>query len=366
MRANLARVEPMDAAGADGQPARAAVAPFPARLRDNPYCELLYRHVAALGVPVAGDARLEPDWLARRRDEVGVLHLHWPEFYYRNPDGSVSARSLGAFMASIVTALGLGYRIVWTVHNARPHEPRHADRLVRALLLRAAAPVVHCEAARSSLGAAAARATVIPHGSYAGWYRDDVSRDEARARLGLPANARVLLAFGQIRPYKALAPLLHAVRTLDAPDVHLVVAGRPADAATGDALERLVGELADRRLHLHLGHVPDDEVQLYFRACDLVVLPYRRILTSGAAMLALTFGRGLVVPRLGCLGELEDDGCALAFDANDDAALVATLAAALETDPTALGVNARRRADRLGWDGIAAAYARVYAGALAA
>lgn len=345
---------------------RTGVAPFPARLRDNPYCELLYRHVAALGVPVAGDARLEPGWLARRRDEVGVLHLHWPEFYYRNPDGSVSARSLGAFVAGVVSALRLGYRIVWTVHNARPHEPRRADRLVRALLLRACAPVVHCEAARRSLGAAAARATVIPHGSYAGWYRDEVSRDDARARLGLPADARVLLAFGQIRPYKALAPLLHAVRALHRPDVHLVIAGRPSDPTTGDQLERLVGELADPRLHLHLGHVPDDEVQLYFRACDLVVLPYRRILTSGAAVLALTFGRGLVVPRLGCLAELEDDGCALTFDAADDRSLAATLAAALDADAGALGVNATRRAARLGWDGIAAAYARVYARALAA
>lgn len=340
---------------------RAAVAAFPHRLRENPYCELLYHGVAALGVPVVRDAELTPGWLHRRRAEVGVLHLHWPEFYYRNPDGRVSARSLAAFVAGVLTAVALRYRIVWTVHNAQPHETSGADRLMRALLLRVATPVVHCAAARSALGRAGDAAVVIPHGSYAGWYPDVVTRADARARLGLATDARVFLWFGQVRPYKALEPLLHALHALPDESVQLLVAGRPADEATRASLTALARALGDRRIHLHLRHVPDEEVQTFFRASDLVVLPYRQVLTSGAAVLALSFGRGLIVPRLGCLADLEQAGCAIGYEPDAPGALEAALAAGVTVDAQRLGASAGRFAEDLQWDRIAAAYVRVYA-----
>lgn len=345
---------------------RTAVAPFPRRVHGNPYCDLLYGALERLGVPVVAEPELSPGWLWRSRAEVSVLHLHWPELCYRNPDASVSVRSLGAFVASLLLAVALGYRIVWTVHNARPHEARPIDRLLYALLLRVAHPVVHCVAARRELGRASAAATVIPHGSYTGWYPDRVSRDEARARLGLEPEDRVLLWFGQVRPYKSLAPLVRAVHGLAEPRVKLVVAGRPVDAAAGDALRAEVERGGDDRVRLHLRHVADDEVQCFFRACDLVVLPYKRVLTSGAAVLALSFGRALVVPRLGCLAELESAGCAIGYDPREEGALGEALARALACDADAMGERARRVAGGLRWERIATAYARVYATGLLA
>ncbi|MEW6268545.1 MAG: glycosyltransferase, partial [Thermodesulfobacteriota bacterium] len=334
---------------------RAAVAPFPRRLRDNPYCELLYGHLARIGVPVVSEPELSPGWLWRHRDEVGVVHLHWPEFYYREPGGGVSPRSLAAFALGVTTAAALGYRLVWTVHNAQPHEASRADRLVRALLLRIATPIVHSQAALDELGPAASEAAVIPHGSYVGWYPDVVSRAEARERLGIERQARVLLWFGQVRPYKALAPLLYAVHDLPHPDVRLVVAGRPVTPGAASEVGDLARFLGDTRLHLHLRHVPDDEVQLFFRACDLVVLPYRQVLTSGAAILAASFGRGLVVPRLGALRDFEEAGCAIGYDADVPGALNRALEHALDADVEHLGRRARALADGLGWDRIAAA-----------
>jgi glycosyltransferase involved in cell wall biosynthesis len=46
-------------------------------------------------------------------------------------------------------------------------------------------------------------------------------------------------------------------------------------------------------------------VQLFFRAADFVVLPYRDILNSGAALLALSFNRPVLVPNQGAMGELQ-------------------------------------------------------------
>jgi glycosyltransferase involved in cell wall biosynthesis len=58
-------------------------------------------------------------------------------------------------------------------------------------------------------------------------------------------------------------------------------------------------------VRLALEHVPDDDIQRYLRAADLVVLPFRDITNSGSALLALSFDRPVLVPALGAMGELQ-------------------------------------------------------------
>ena len=85
---------------------------------------------------------------------------------------------------------------------------------------------------------------------------------------------------------------------------------------------------ADKRVRWHPQFVPDDQIQLWMNAADVVVLPYRRTTTSGAAMLAFSFGKPIIAPALPTfrelmadapfLGELYDpaapDGLQLALD----------------------------------------------------
>jgi len=327
--------------------ARQRVAAFPRRLPTNPYCELLYDHLEKLGIDVA-DGRSGVRWLFRHRGAIGVLHFHWPERHF---DRTRLASALG-FAVRLLVARALGYRLVWTVHNAAPHEgATRGDRLVRAVLRRCARLVVHCTAGRAALEGAGARATVIPHGSYVGRYPNAITRETARARLDLPRDARVLLAFGQVRPYKGLEALSRAFAALPDRDARLVIAGEPVGR---------VEPAADPRLRLVLRHVPDAEVQVLFNAADLVVLPYRAVLTSGAAMLALSFGRGIVAPRLGCLAELDPSGAALLYDADAPDGLAAALARAMTVDAAAMGNNARRLVRGLSWDVIARRHLAVY------
>ena len=346
--------------GAVPRATRAAVAPFPRTLRDNPYCDLLYRALAGAGVRIEDAAELSPSWIWRERRRVAVLHLHWPEFYYRGPKGAVTARDLAAFVFDVLLALALGYRVVWTVHNQLPHEAQKVDRFIYWFLRRTAQTVTHCEAARALLGPARREPAVIPHGHYIGWYPDTLQREEARTRLGLQRGEKVLLCFGQLRAYKGVEDLLRAFQRVSDPKLRLVVAGRPASDADARLLGELVSSLGDERVQLHPRYVPDDEVQVFFRACDLVVLPYRSVLTSGAAMLALSFGRPLIVPRLGCLKELASQGCALDYEPEAPGALEEAIRIAARVDATLLGQRARKTAEGLGWERIARAYMRVY------
>jgi glycosyltransferase involved in cell wall biosynthesis len=332
-------------------PARPRIAALPRRLPSNPYCGLLYGAIERLGVEVVEGAT-SVRWLLRARRRVDVLHLHWPERHF---DPARFASAVG-FVLRLVLARALGFRLVWTVHNARPHEgDGRGHRLARAALARLATPIVHCEAGRRALGGRGGRAVTVPHGSYVGCYPNRVGVRTARARLGLPADARVVVCFGQIRPYKGIAELLRAFRSLPDRDARLVIAGQPVDGA-----EALVADVGDARVRLFLGHVADDEVQVFLNAADVMVAPYRDVLTSGAAMLAFSFGRGIVAPRLGCLAELADSGAAILYEPDGPEALAAALRRGLAADPSALGAAARRLVRGLSWETIARRHLAVY------
>jgi beta-1,4-mannosyltransferase len=339
---------------------RAAVAAFPRTVRGNPYCDLLYGTLAARGVAVTAGAELSPRWLLRHVRDVKVLHLHWPEFYYRS-GGQPTARSVTAFVAALLLARLLRYRVVWTVHNALPHERHVVDRPLRWLLVHSARLVVQAEAARVALPQTRQLAAVVPHGHYIGCYPDDLSAADARRTLGLAASDRVFVCFGQLRAYKDVGALLDAFARLPGPSLHLVIAGRPATEADAEIIRTAVRR--DGRVQTHLAFVSDPDVQRFLKAADFVVLPYRDVLTSGAALLALSFARPLVVSRRGCLVELEHEGCAIGYDPDAPDGLRAALAAAAAIpDLGPWQQRAATAARRRAWEPIAEAYARIYRG----
>ena len=54
--------------------------------------------------------------------------------------------------------------------------------------------------------------------------------------------------------------------------------------------------------------IPDDKVNLYFRACDIVVQPYKSATQSGVAQIAFHFEKPMIVTNVGGLAEIVPDG----------------------------------------------------------
>ena len=136
------------------------------------------------------------------------------------------------------------------------------------------------------------------------------SSAEARRTLGIEASAKVVLFFGQIKDVKGLDLLIQSLPIIaqEVPSVLLLIAGRPwkTEIARYDAL---IDELNVRaKCRLHIGFVPDDEVSTYYAAADVVALPYRRIYQSGVLLMAMTFGRPVVVSDLPGMTEIVADG----------------------------------------------------------
>lgn len=269
----------------------------------NPYLHLLSSGLERAGVdvvPYTRDAYL--------RFDFDIWHLHWPEnvLLERNP---VSA-SLKLFLR-IVLAKSHGIRIVWTAHNAKPHEA-HSEHLARMFWLPFSALVdgvlslsaSASDALRQYRPTLAAKiVAVTPHGHYRDVYPDSITRSEARRELGLPSECRVFLFFGQVRTYKNVELLISTFRGLGDENTRLVIAGPCNDDSLRNRIQRAGSE--DPRISLALRPIEAERVQHYFRSADLMVLPFRDVLNSGSAMLALSFSLPVLTRRSGSMPELQ-------------------------------------------------------------
>lgn len=308
-------------------------------------------------------------WLAQGRPDV--VHLHWIHEFLGGGAGRPSRRNVRWFEWQLRLLKARGVRIVWTVHNLRGHEagddPLDA-RAHRSLIERADAVILHCEMAREALielyhpsAAAQARFHVLPHGSYVEHYDVDADAAAARASLGLPPTGRVFAFVGAIRGYKGVGELLHAFTRLAlGPNDRLLVCGKPLPRKLGRELEERA--IADPRIVLRLERIPEEDLTGILRAADAVVLPFRDILTSGSAILALSHGRPVIAPALGCLPETLPADATLLYDPAAPDALRAALRTAASADLRRMGERARAWADALVWGPIATETARLYRG----
>jgi len=327
--------------------------------RVNPYGGLLARALAPHGVLLEPGWTLDPDWVRAQHGRVQVLHMNWLHRFYADPDPAARRQRFRQFLSGLVLARRLGFRLVWTMHNLYPHE-RHdpqLDRRVRRLVcLLAHSVIAHCQHAAGLLAEHFGRREgvyVIPHGHFIDVYPNTISRDAARRALGLPASAYVYLYFGNIRSYKGVERLLDVFASLPGDDLRLVVAGRVHPNYRGP-LSATAGPPLDPRIVYRPGQVAIDEMQVYFSAADAVVLPFVDTLSSGSAITALGFGRPIVVPAVGCLPELVDDGRGgVVYDSAAPDGLVRAMHAVRAMDGAVANAAALTRARELDWDDIA-------------
>ncbi len=249
------------------------------RAVDNPYAVLLVD-----SLPAARIRSRYFRWRGLLVDGFDVLHVHWPEVSLHHP--TRGGRAVKAILfAAFLTRVRLQRKaVVRTVHNLQPHEPTgqiqarligHLDRLTTLwIVLNPATPTPD-----------QTRTVLIPHGHYRTWYRE---------RSDVPTVAGRLLSFGMIRPYKGIEELIVAFRGVPTEAFGLRVVGEPRDTATAERLAELAG--ADTRIGLELRFVDDDALIAEIMAAEIVVLPYRALHNSGAALLALSYGKPVIVP----------------------------------------------------------------------
>lgn len=224
----------------------------------------------------------------------------------------------------------------------------------RLLVRRSDGYVTHSDSDRKLLsekyGIPAEKIQVIPHGLYDQYQVAD--RDASRKEIGI-GDEYVIMSFGLIRPYKGIPNLVRAFGDL------------PEELAQRSRL-LLVGEIWEDResvtdaiaasryrekITLFDRYVSDEEVSKYFSAADVVVLPYLRASQSGVAHIAMTFGKPIIVSRVGGLEESMADYSGTCFVPPGDIAAIAGEITRIEGQRPG-----RFEPPKRGWADIAALY----------
>jgi D-inositol-3-phosphate glycosyltransferase len=170
--------------------------------------------------------------------------------------------------------------------------------------------LVHTAAMKDELvadfGIDSPRVSVIPFGINNTSPTTTLGRREARERISLDSGEKTLLFFGQIGPYKGLEYLIAAMSELakEDKDLRLVIAGRikPGYASYWNAIRGEISRAGLRkRIIQHVRFIPEAEVEIYFKAADVVVIPYIEIFQSGVPFLSYSFGLPVIATDVGSL-----------------------------------------------------------------
>lgn len=195
-----------------------------------------------------------------------------------------------------------------TCHNVFPHERFPLDRfLTRMVLKRADGYIVQSHLDEKDLLTVKpdANYVVTPHPTYNAFKMKNMSRAEARELLAVGHDSPMLLFFGFVREYKGLKYLLDALPEVKKriPDISLWVVGDFGDDKDV-YLEQIERNRIGDNIRLVEGYVPDQEVEKYFAAADLVVLPYVSATQSGIVQIAYGFDKPVVVTDVGGLPDV--------------------------------------------------------------
>jgi len=180
-------------------------------------------------------------------------------------------------------------------------------------------PHAKSQVAKEFLACDSRRILVVPHGNYVGVYPNTISQAEARRQLSIPKDRLVIGFVGNLRRYKGVDRLMRILRSIPDPEVVLLIAGSSFDNGYSERLSSLAEQ--DGRIVFHARFLPDDDMQVYFNAADVMAFPYHTVLTSGAVLLAMSFGRACLAPKLGSIPDYVDESCGVLFDGESEEAL---------------------------------------------
>lgn len=285
----------------------------------NPYYTLLAPHLNELGDEVIFstdfDELTKLAWSSDTSKESRpvIVHLHQLEPLYRPRVEEGNRAAARRFVDWVVKLRMLGASIVYTMHNRQPHDRRllGLDREVHTLI----SPVVSRVVVHGDAAVEAAerwfpseKIAVVRHPNFVDVYGPECPREYARRDLQVGTDEFVVLALGELKPYKGLELVLDGFERASIPAARLLIVGRNGDEEYVRMLEDRVAEVGFGKVRLVVRTLPEDDIATWLGVADVAVFGFEEILMSGSVMLALSYGLPVVVPSIGCIPEYVSDG----------------------------------------------------------
>ncbi len=314
-------------------------------------------------------------------------------------------------------------KLVFTAHNVNAGKRDGNDSWLNRASLRIQYRLchhifVHTAKMKQELlgdfGVAESKVSVTPFGINNTVPNTTLASAQARTQLGLGGADKVILFFGNIAPYKGLEYLISAFTRLamdGSPkskvrspksfalvrdgesdgrgikgegnsadpqpstlnhqlscNYRLIIAGNPknCDQYWAGIQQQIARSRVHDKIIQRIEYVPDETTEVYFKAADVLVLPYVYIFQSGVLFLAYSFGLPVIAADVGSLKEEIIQGeTGFVSRPNDAADLAETIEKYFRSDLYRQldGRRASIRAyanDRYSWTKVGAITTRVY------
>ncbi len=237
-------------------------------------------------------------WRRLRRLQPDLVILPWwvyfwtPHFYY---------------LAQRIKRK-LNSRLLFVCHNVVAHESSRVAQFCTSLVLRSGDSfLVHSKEDETNLKRILPAARVVRafHPSYDIFHQNGFTKESARQQLNL--KGKTILFFGFVRPYKGLKYLLEALPLiLQEEQVNLLIAGEFWEGK--EACWQQIHALGiEKNVTVIDRYVPNEEMEVFFAAADLLVMPYVSATGSGLVQLAFGMGTPVLVTNVGALPEVVRD-----------------------------------------------------------
>ena len=213
----------------------------------------------------------------------------------------------------ILTAiLGKKVKKLFICHNVFPHERFPADRqLTKMTLKKGDCYIVQSKQDEEDLKAIMKNPVYkrTVHPTYNAFRVEGISKEQARKRINLRVEENVMLFFGFVREYKGLKHLINAMPIVKEkiPNIKLLIVGDFGNDKQ-QYLDLMAENKVENVISIYEGYIPDKEVEKYFAACDLVVLPYESATQSGIVQIAYGFEKPVIVTNVGGLPDVVTNG----------------------------------------------------------
>lgn len=198
----------------------------------------------------------------------------------------------------------MGKKIIFTAHDILPHDKASIFNKLKYMIIyrNIDSIIVHTPKMKEELvnefKVSSEKVYVVNHGIDKIDNSPSINKGEAREKLGLNKEEKVVLFFGNISPYKGLELLIQAIEKINDKNIKLLIAGNVSDKQYKEKILGLINGIK-KHVSYNLTRINDAEIGTYFSACDVVILPYTNIYQSGVLFLAYFYGCPVIASKVG-------------------------------------------------------------------
>lgn len=308
-----------------------------------------------------------------------VIHLHWPELLvkYQLADTSRTDLLEESHFEKTLNAIRKkkreGARVIVTIHNEKPHKDQSGffDQFCRDIY-QLSDGFIHLGKVSTKIFENEYKEIVddkpffiIPHGDYE-FFPNDLKRQECREELGLRDHEKMLLSFGAVRSKKELELGIDAFKNAGIKDSIYMIAGSIPEPYRSNpehylVRKKLYTNVFNRHIKVHEKVIAYEKVQVYLKAADLLFIPRFNTLNSGNVALGFTFGKVVIGPGYGVIGETLNKTGNPVFDPADLKSVSEAITAGFELSKSGHGIKNKEFANHnMKWKDIAADTLKAY------